>query len=81
MFITAPRSEEGKQNPSQLMEEEVAHQSDCGPGLGGIESCFGFLATRHVGSYLPDQGLNLYPLPSIGRWSLNHWTTTEGPPK
>ena len=43
--------------------------------------CFGFLATRHVGSYLPDQGLNLYPLPSIGRWSLNHWTTTEGPPK
>lgn len=38
MFVTAPRSEEGKQNPSQLMEEEVAHQSDCGPGLGGIES-------------------------------------------
>ena len=22
--------------------------------------CFGFLAVRHVGSYLPDQGLNLY---------------------
>ena len=23
--------------------------------------CFGFLATKYVGSYLPDQGLILYP--------------------
>ena len=25
-------------------------------------SCFGVLALRHVGSYLPDQGSNLHPL-------------------
>ena len=27
-----------------------------------IVLCFGFLATKYVGSYLPDQGLILYPL-------------------
>ena len=34
--------------------------------------CFGFLATRHVESYLPDKGLK--PHPWTGRKSLNHWT-------
>ena len=35
-----------------------------------------FLATRHVGSYFPSQGMNLCPL----QWkcSLNHWTTIAG---
>ena len=33
---------------------------------------FGFLAMRHVGSYLPDQESNLSPL-RCGGWSLNHW--------
>ena len=34
-----------------------------------------FLATRHVGSQLPQQGLNLHSL----HWkaSLSHWTTRE----
>ena len=41
--------------------------------------CFIFcsLATRQVGSYLPDQESNLQPC--TGRRSLNHWTTTEVP--
>ena len=37
--------------------------------------CFGFLATRRVGSWFPDQECNLHP--SIGRGSLSHWTTRE----
>ena len=32
--------------------------------------CFRFLAARHVGSYLPDQGLNLHPL---------HWKVKSEP--
>ena len=37
-----------------------------------------FLARKHVGSSLPNQGLN--PSTScIGRWSLNHWTTRKVP--
>ena len=37
--------------------------------------CFGFMATRHVGSYLPtrDRTHTLW----IGRWSVNHWTARE----
>ena len=35
-----------------------------------------FLAMRHVGSQLPDQGLNPHPI--IRRWSLNHWTEEKG---
>ena len=34
--------------------------------------CFGFLAARHMGSYLSDQELNTYPC--AGRWSINQWT-------
>ena len=30
--------------------------------LSQYSFCFGILASRHVGSYLPDQGLNLRPL-------------------
>ena len=40
--------------------------------------CFGFLAMRHVGSQLPNQGSNPYP-PCIRRQSLNHQTTREVP--
>ena len=32
--------------------------------------CFRFLASRHVGSYLPDQELNLHPL---------HWKVKSEP--
>ena len=32
---------------------------------------------RHVGSELPDQGLNLHPLQ--WRQNLNHWTAREVP--
>ena len=39
--------------------------------------CFGFLATRHVGSQLPDQGWNCHPLHL--KESLKHWTTKEVP--
>ena len=37
--------------------------------------CFGFMVTRHVGSYLPtrDRTHTLW----IGRWSVNHWTARE----
>ena len=40
-------------------------------------STFGFLSVRHVGSWLPDQGLNLHLL----HWkaSLNQWTLREVP--
>ena len=38
---------------------------------------FCFVVTRHVGSQLPNQGLNLHPL-NIGRQTPNHWTTREG---
>ena len=41
----------------------------CGQFLKSLDSvtillvlCFGFLATKYVGSYLPDQGLILCPL-------------------
>ena len=36
---------------------------------------FGFLATRHLGSQLPNQGLNLHPC--IRKQSLHHGTTRE----
>ena len=39
---------------------------------------FWFLAKRHVGSQLPDQGLNR--MPCTGRWSLNHGATSEVSP-
>ena len=35
--------------------------------------CFGILAVRHVGCWIPNQ------VPCIGRRRLNHWTTREGP--
>ena len=35
---------------------------------------FYILAVQYVGSYFPDQGLNLCPL-----HSLNHWTIREVP--
>ena len=38
---------------------------------------FGFLAARHVGSELPDQGSNSHSC--IGRRSLNHWTPGKSP--
>ena len=37
----------------------------------------GFLAMRHVVSYLTNQGSN--PQPLYGRQNLNHWTTREVP--
>ena len=37
----------------------------------------GFMATRHVESWLPNQGLN--PHLCIGRQSLNHWVVREDP--
>ena len=37
-----------------------------------------FLASRHVGYWFPDQGLNLCPpSPTLEAWSCNHWTTRE----
>ena len=39
-----------------------------------LRFCFGFLAERHRGSQLPDQGLN-----HAGGQSLNHWATREVP--
>ena len=39
---------------------------------------FGFLALRHVGSYLPDQGSNSQPLYwKVKCWKVNHWTARE----
>ena len=39
---------------------------------------FFFLASRHVGYWFPDQGLNLCPpSPTLEAWSCNHWTTRE----
>ena len=38
---------------------------------------YGFLAVRHAGSYLPDEGLNLHTC--TGRQSLNPWTSWEVP--
>ena len=35
------------------------------------------LATRHVGSLLPDHGSNLHP--SGWKVNLNHWTTGKSP--
>ena len=40
-----------------------------------LHNVFVFLAMRHVGSQLPDQGLNLHTL--HWRQNLNHWTTRE----
>ena len=37
-----------------------------------------FLANRHMGSYLLNQGSSPHPhTPCSGRWSLNHWTTRK----
>ena len=42
--------------------------------------CFGFLAARHVGSQLPDQGSNPHPLHwKVKSQPLDHWTTGEVP--
>ena len=38
----------------------------------------GFLAVRHVGSSLPNQGWN--PRPLVEGWRLNHWTAREALP-
>ena len=38
---------------------------------------FGFLTVGHVGSELPNQGLNLYPCPHRTRRSLNPWTARD----
>ena len=41
----------------------------------------GFLVTRHIGSQLPDEGLNLPSSAALtARRSLNPWATTEVPP-
>lgn len=41
----------------------------------------GFLVTRHIGSQLPDEGLNLPSSATLtARRSLNPWATTEVPP-
>ena len=37
-----------------------------------------FLATWHVGSLFPKQGLNPHP-PALEVWRLNHWTAREVP--
>ena len=39
---------------------------------------FGFLAARHVSSWLPNQGLNLHPLHWKGN-CVNHWNAREVP--